>query len=120
MSVGMLSLKLAVMGMGMVFIILSTLGLTMHIFKLIFYVAVKNSSNPSLPVASEVNHPEGEAEEELVAVIAAACRFARVKWNQVVIVKAVTPAWDDKYHSSWLEAGRQEIINSRLGLRRAQ
>ena len=47
MSIGMLSLKLTVMGVGMVFIILSILGLTMHIFKLIFYVAVKNSSNPS-------------------------------------------------------------------------
>lgn len=120
MSTGMLALKLAAMGMGMVFIILSVLGLMIHILKLIFNVAAKNSSNPAIQVTPEASRTEGEAEEELVAVIAAACRFARVKWNQAVIVKAVTPVWDEKYRSPWLEAGRQEIINSRLGLRRAQ
>lgn len=128
MSVGMLALKLTLMGLGTVFVILSILGLVMYCFKFVFGKenrADVKSVPESFPTPNEDRKQsedleESEAQEELVAVMAAAYHFARMRWKQPVVVKAVTPVWEENSHSSWLEAGRQEIINSKLGLRRAQ
>lgn len=117
MSTGMLALKLTIMGMGTVFVILSLLGLMMHCFKLFFEKETKADAGP-MPEAPERIPTQSEEQEELVAVIAAASHFARMRWKRPVLVKTVTPVWDEKNQSSWLEAGRREIINSRLGLRR--
>lgn len=119
MSIGMFSLKLAVMGMGTVFTILAILGLVMHCFKLVFDRETRACADPTQEMPESI-HTHSDDQEELVAVIAAASHFARMKWKQPVLVKTVTPVWDEKHQSSWLEAGRREIISSRLGLRRAQ
>lgn len=120
MSAGMLSLQLTVTGMGTVFAILSILGVTMHLFKIIFGRATCPAVAAGvIPGQTEAADPRDD-QEELAAVIAAASHFARMKWKQPVLVKAVTPVWDEKHRSSWLDAGRQEIINARLELRRAQ
>ena len=111
MSTEMLALKLTVMGMGTVFTILSILGLLIHCLKLIFNREAK--ANPG-PVASETITLPSENQEELVAVFAAASHIARLRWKQPVLLKVATPAWDEKQHSSWLEAGKRGIIDSRL------
>lgn len=121
MSAGMMSLQLTAVGMGTVFVILAALGMIMQIFKYLFAGKPGPPVNParSTPAGAEMATPRQDQQEELVAVIAAASHFARLKWQRPVLVKAVTPVWDEKHQSSWLEAGRQEIINSRLELRRA-
>jgi sodium pump decarboxylase gamma subunit len=111
MSTEMLALKLTVMGIGTVFSILSILGLLLHCLKLIFNREAK--ANPG-PDASETITLPSENQAELVAVIAAASHIARLRWMQPVLVKVAIPAWDEKQHSSWLEAGRRGIIDSRL------
>lgn len=120
MSIGMLSLQMTITGMTTVFIILSLLGLIMYGFKVIF-----NRENEIGPfaVAQVVDNPAGkqaDEEEELVAVIAAASFYARLKWKRPVVVHTVTPEWEESHQPSWLEAGRHELINSRTQLRRAQ
>lgn len=128
MSVGMTAVKLTLMGLGTVFAILSILGVVMYCFKLIF--AKENMANaksvpectpaPNVNLQENVEQAGNEDQEELVVVMAAAYHYARMKWKRPVVVKAVTPVWEENSHSSWLEAGRQEIINSKQGLRRAQ
>ena len=116
MSVGMLALKLAVTGMGTVFVILCALGLMMHCFKLVFSKS-NQAGAESEPVLCE-NLPTGEENgEELVAVFAAASYYARLRYKRPVLVKAVTPVWDGGQESTWLTAGRSELVNSNLYLR---
>ena len=75
----------------------------------------------SARTAGSVPRQEVDAgREELAVVLAAASHFARLRFKKPVCVKIVTPVWDEKSQSFWLGAGRQEIINAGLDLRRAQ
>ncbi|OPZ75089.1 MAG: Oxaloacetate decarboxylase, gamma chain [Firmicutes bacterium ADurb.Bin456] len=114
MSVGMLALKLTVTGMGTVFVILGVLGLIMHCFKYLFNSNKQTAAVTCPPACC----PAGtEANEELVAVVAAATHYARLKFKRPVLVKAVTPHWDTEHESTWQAAGRRELQSTLLDLR---
>lgn len=116
MSVGMLALKLAVSGMGTVFLILSVLGLMMHCFKYVFNRSKQAVAGTASGLPEDL--PAGEEnEEELVAVFAAASYYARIKYKRPVLVKTVTPVWDAGHVSTWLATGRRELLSSKLDLR---
>ncbi len=112
----MLAFKLAVTGMGTVFVILCALGLMMHCFKLVFFKS--NQAGAESEPGLREDLPTGEENgEELVAVFAAASYYARMRYKRPVLVKAVTPVWDGGQTSTWLAAGRREMVSSNLDLR---
>jgi Na+-transporting methylmalonyl-CoA/oxaloacetate decarboxylase gamma subunit len=116
MSVGMLALKLAVSGIGTVFVILGVLGLMMHCFKYVFDRSKQAEAGTASGLPGDL--PAGEEkEEELVAVFAAASYYARLMYKRPVLVKAVTPVWDAGHESIWQATGRRELLSSRLDLR---